>query len=120
MPNFISENQIEQALVQKLQYLHGFDALDCYTENAEDLNDGSNRANKRDVILLDKVREAAIRLNPDIPPTAIEDALDKLWICRCRFSGSQTAHLRGSVSAGGNLTHRNKRMVDIHRYPCNL
>ncbi|MFH2210474.1 MAG: type I restriction endonuclease subunit R [Pseudomonadota bacterium] len=78
MPNFISEDQIEQALVQKLQHLHGFDALDCYTENAEDLNDGSNRAHKRDVILAERVREAAIRLNPDIPETAIEDALDKL------------------------------------------
>ena len=78
MPNFISEDQIEQALVQKLQHLHGFDALDCYTENAEDLNDGSNRANKRDVILVDRVREAAIRLNPDIPQAAIEDALDNL------------------------------------------
>ena len=78
MPNFISEDQIEQALVQKLQHVHGFDALDCYTENAEDLNDGSGRANKCDVILADRVREAAIRLNPDIPTTAIEDALDKL------------------------------------------
>jgi len=78
MPNFISEDQIEQALVQKLQHLHGFDALDCYTENAEDLNDGSGRANKRDVILVERVREAAIRLNPGIPSAAIEDALDKL------------------------------------------
>ncbi len=78
MANFISEDQIEQALVQKLQHVHGFDALDCYTENAEDLNDGSNRANKRDVILVERVREAAIRLNPDIPQSAIEDALDKL------------------------------------------
>jgi type I restriction enzyme R subunit len=33
MPNFISEEQIEHALVQKLQRLHGFDALDCYTED---------------------------------------------------------------------------------------
>ena len=74
MPNFISEDQIEQALVQKLQHLHGFDALDCYTENAEDLNDGSNRANKRDVILEGRVREAAIRLNPDIPPSMKEPA----------------------------------------------
>lgn len=78
MPNFISEDQIEQALAQKLQHVHGFDVLDCYTENAEDLNDGSGRANKRDVILTDRVREAAIRLNPDIPHAAIEDALDKL------------------------------------------
>ncbi len=79
MPNFISEDQIEQALVQKLQHVHGFDALNCYTEHAEDLNDGSGRANKRDVILADRAREAALRLNKEIPPTAIEDALEKLF-----------------------------------------
>ena len=78
MPNFISEDQIERALVQKLQRLHGFDVLDCYTENAEDLNDGSGRAHKRDVILTGHVREAALRLNPDIPVAAIESALEKL------------------------------------------
>jgi len=78
MPNFISENQIEQALLQKLQHLHGFDVLDCHTDNAEDLNDGSNRACKRDVILVDRVREVALRLNPDIPRAAIESALEKL------------------------------------------
>ena len=78
MPNFISEDQIERALVQKLEHLHGFDSLDCHTEDPEDLNDGSGRANKRDVILVDRVREAAIRLNPAIPAKAIEDALEKL------------------------------------------
>src|SRR6266480_3159572 len=78
MPNFISEDQIERALVQKLQHLHGFDALDCHTEDPEDLNDGSGRANKREVILVERVREAAVRLNPGIPPKAIEDALEKL------------------------------------------
>ena len=78
MPNFISEDQIEQALVQKLQHLHGFDVLNCYTADAEDLNDGSNRAHKRDVILADRVKEAAIRLNPVIPAAAIDSALEKL------------------------------------------
>ena len=78
MPNFISEDQIEQALVQKLQHLHGFDVLDCFTQNAEDLNDGSNRTSKREVILLDRLREAALRLNPAIPPAAIEAALENL------------------------------------------
>ena len=67
MPNFISEDQIERALVQKLQQLHGFDSLNCHTEDPEDLNDGSGRANKRDVILVDRVREAANRLNPAYP-----------------------------------------------------
>jgi type I restriction enzyme R subunit len=78
MPNFISEDQIEQALVQKLQHLHGFDTLDCYTEDPENLHDGSDRANKRDVILVDRVKEAALRLNPSIPPKAIDEALEKL------------------------------------------
>ena len=32
MPNFISEDQIERAVVPKLQPLHGFDSLDCHTE----------------------------------------------------------------------------------------
>jgi type I restriction enzyme R subunit len=66
MPNFISEDQIEQALVQRLQHLHGFDWLDCNTQDPEDLKDGSHRANKREVILVDRVKEAAIRLNPKI------------------------------------------------------
>jgi type I restriction enzyme R subunit len=39
MPNFISEDQIEQATLQKLQQEHGFQLLNCYTANAEDLND---------------------------------------------------------------------------------
>ena len=64
--------------MQKLQHLHGFDSLDCHTDDPEDLNDGSGRTNKRDVILVDRVREAAIHLNPTIPAKVIEDALEKL------------------------------------------
>jgi type I restriction enzyme R subunit len=60
MSNFISEDQIEPALVQKLRHLHGFDALDCYTENVEDLNDDSNR----DVILAGRVRESRDSIEP--------------------------------------------------------
>ena len=78
MPNFISEDQIEQALVQKLQQLYGFETLNCYTENPEDLRDGSGRAHKREVILIDRVKETALRLNPHIPPKAIDEALEKL------------------------------------------
>ncbi len=78
MPNFISEDQIERALVQKLQHLHDFETLNCYTETPEDLNDGSSRASKRDVIFVDRVKENAVRLNPDIPTKAIDDALEKL------------------------------------------
>src|SRR5688572_1836613 len=78
MPNFISEDQIERALVQKLVRLHGFDHLNCHTEDPENLKDGSGRTNKREVILMDRVREAAIRLNPTIPARVVEDALETL------------------------------------------
>ena len=78
MPSFISEDQIEQALLQRLQHLHGYDVLDCHTAEAEALNDGSGRGDKREVILLDRLREAALRLNPAIPEAVVDEALARL------------------------------------------
>ncbi|MDB5815579.1 MAG: type site-specific deoxyribonuclease, HsdR family [Rhodocyclales bacterium] len=78
MPNFISEDQIEQALLQRLQHLCGFDVLNCFTAQPDDLNDGSNRADKREVILKDRLRAAAFRLNPDIPEAVIDEGLSRL------------------------------------------
>jgi type I restriction enzyme R subunit len=86
MPNFISEDQIEQALIQKLVQLYGFATINCHTEDPEDLNDRSGRTNKRDTILVDRVREAAIRLNPKIPPVTIEGALERLLDRRLAMS----------------------------------
>jgi len=78
MPNFISEAQIELALLQRLQHVHGYDVLKCQSEDAEDLVDGSHRSDKRDVFLLDRVREAAVRLNRKIPEEVIDGALESL------------------------------------------
>ncbi|RZA08129.1 MAG: type I restriction endonuclease subunit R, partial [Moraxellaceae bacterium] len=72
MPNFISEDNIEQAMLQSLQHLHGFDVLDCHTAKPEELNDGSNRTDKRDVILADRLRAACLRLNPQVPVDVID------------------------------------------------
>jgi type I restriction enzyme R subunit len=77
MPNFISEEQIEQAILSRLQQL-GFELLNCHTLAPEDLNDRSNRRDKREVILHDRLREAAIRLNPAIPEAAIDETLARL------------------------------------------
>jgi type I restriction enzyme R subunit len=76
MPNFISEDQIEQAMVQKLVHLHSFESLNCHTEDPEDLGDKSGRISKREVILVDRIREAALRLNPLVPAQAVESALE--------------------------------------------
>ena len=75
MPNFISEDDIELALLQKLQHVHGFDTLDCYTADAAELNDESGRVDKRKVILEGRLSEAAYRLNPNIPKKEIDRVL---------------------------------------------
>ena len=61
MPNFISEDDIELALLQRLQNIHGFDTLDCFTADLEDLADESGRNDKRKVILEDRLSEAGDR-----------------------------------------------------------
>lgn len=76
--NFISEDDIEQALIQRLQHLCGFDALNCHTAQPEDLNDGSGRADKREVILADRLLAALQRLNPQVPAGAHQQALATL------------------------------------------
>lgn len=58
MPNFISEDQMEQEMVQKLQHLHSLDVLDCYMETTGNLNDGSGHATEGDVIPVDRWNKA--------------------------------------------------------------
>ena len=72
MPNFISEDQIEQALLQRLQHVCGFDVQECYTADPADLNDGSDRKDKRDVLLPLRLRAAALLLNPHIPEPVVD------------------------------------------------
>lgn len=75
MANFISEDQIEQRLLKELQEKFGFALLNCFTTQADDLNDKSGRSNKRDVILADRLKTAAVRLNPQLPESVIDEAL---------------------------------------------
>ena len=78
MPNFVSEDGIEQAILQRLQDDYGYESLNCHTADPADLNDGSGRTDKRDVIFHDRLREAVVSLNSDIPEPAIDDALRQL------------------------------------------
>lgn len=86
MPNFISEDDIEQALLQRLQLLTGWDTLNCYTAQPDDPNDASGRADKREVILADRLRAAITRLNPQVPAAAQEQALATLLQPRTAMS----------------------------------
>ena len=78
MPNFLSEDDIELAMVQRLQHMHGYDVLECYTIDPADLNDGSGRSDKREVVFRNRLKTAAANLNPELPETAIEDAVDQV------------------------------------------
>ena len=75
MPNFISEDEIEQGMLQRLQHFYGYDVQECYTEDPANLNDGSRRLDKRDVIFEDSLKAAAVRLNKGLPESAIDDAV---------------------------------------------
>ncbi|MEP7102421.1 MAG: type I restriction endonuclease subunit R [Burkholderiales bacterium] len=89
MANFISEDQIEQALLQRLQHVCGYDVLNCFTAQPDDLNDGSARSDKREVILRDRLRGAVQRLNPHVPPAAQAQAIAQL--ARPRYAMSLVA-----------------------------
>jgi len=84
--NFLSEDDIEQALLQKLQHLHSFDQLNCFTAKPDDLNDGSNRKDKRDVVFADRLQSACEGLNPQVPVATIEWVVDKIMDRRSAMS----------------------------------
>ena len=48
--NFISEDDIEQAIINRLKTEYAFELLNCFTAKPEELKDKSNRTDKRDVI----------------------------------------------------------------------
>lgn len=86
MAGFISEDDIEQALLQRLQHLAGWNALNCHTAQPDDLNDGSGRTDKREVILAERLRAAIARLNPLLPTAAQEQAVATLLQPRTAMS----------------------------------
>lgn len=74
MPNFISEDAIEEAILKRLQQFD-YDLLNCHTSDADELSDCSGRSDKREVIFGERLKEAALRLNIGIPESAIDEAL---------------------------------------------
>ena len=70
MPNFISEDDIEQAILQKLEGApFGYDVVRCdpSLEKMEALSDGTGRREKKECVLPGVLHEALFRLNPGIP-----------------------------------------------------
>ena len=89
MPNFISEDDIERAILGRLSSF-GYETLDCHTADLDDPNNGSGRADGREVMLSARLRRAARRLNPHLPDTAVERALARVSDERAALSAVAT------------------------------
>ena len=88
MPNFISEDDIEQAILQKLEaepFRYDIVHCDPSPDKREVLPDGTGRTDKRRCVLPLVLREALSRLNPAVP----SEKLDEIAKDLCRdFSGA--------------------------------
>ncbi len=88
MKSFISEDDIEQAILKMLEAEpFGYQIVRCdpSPEKMEDLNDGTGRANKKQCVLPAIMRESLTRLNPNVP----KDKLDELVLELARdYSGT--------------------------------
>jgi type I restriction enzyme R subunit len=87
MKNFLSEDDIETAVMQTLgNQTLPWRNLNCFTANNEDLNDGSNRKDKSEVVFKDILKDRLQHLNPTIPEIGLEQALAKLTAGRRAMS----------------------------------
>lgn len=84
--NYISEDNIEQAALTKLHDQYGFELLNCFTAKPETLGDGSNRTDKKDVILSDRLRSSIFRINPNISEEITERVVYKVMDRRTSMS----------------------------------
>lgn len=81
MPNFISEDDIEIAVLGKLSKTEfGYDILKCDPDpnKRENLNDGTERSSKKECVLPFVLKSSLLRLNPQIPEEVINDVMKSL------------------------------------------
>ena len=81
MRNFISEDNIEQAILEKLKAdPFNYDILICNADPSkrDDLNDGTGRSSKKECILPDIMLHSLIRINPTIPEDKIKEIVKTL------------------------------------------
>lgn len=129
MANFISEDQIEKSVVNFLVQQLGYRSLHCFTQHPHDLQDGSGRVSKQDVVLFPILQQYAMRLNPDVPASAIQEALQQVTESRSLMSPIQANQeiyglLRHGISAtysaaSGKNEQRTLRIIDFEHPEAN-
>lgn len=115
MKSFISEDDIEQALVSRLVKDYGWEPIAC-SPKIEDKDDiiTTSRSSVKQCILPSILHESLLRLNPQIDPAEIE----KVYLELCQdFSGSDIAEvnqkLYGYIREGVKITTKNKDTEDF-------
>lgn len=81
MKSFISEDDIEQAILQMLESPEfGYDVVHCdpSPEKMEVLPDGTGRSSKKQCVLPVILRESLARLNPEIPANKLDEIAQDL------------------------------------------
>ena len=79
MAKIITEDMIEKAMIEVLTSPElGYSHINCYTKDPEDLNDGTKRSNKKQVVLLDILLKRLQIINPQIPYETIESVANSL------------------------------------------
>lgn len=81
MRNFISENDIEQAILDKLKakpFEYDIIVCDADPNKRDDLNDGTARANKRECVLPEVLRQSLAKLNPHVAQDKIDSIVKQL------------------------------------------
>lgn len=124
MPNFISEDNIEKEAVKILTEKLGYRSLNCYTAEAENLKDNSNRESKQEVLFRDILKRKARELNRQIPEEVIDAAIEKLTDRRYAMSpllaNKDVYHLiRDGISveydnAEGKTEHATVKLIDYN------
>ncbi len=69
MLNYITEDDIEQAILDKLRaepFNYDIIICDADTSKRDDLNDGTGRTSKKQCVLLQRLKESLGRINPNM------------------------------------------------------
>ncbi len=83
---------VQRSFAEHLESVLGWDSVYAYNAETFGATGTLGRASEREVVLVRDLRAALARLNPDIPETAQEQAVEKLT--RIDFAGSLIQHNR--------------------------
>ena len=119
-----SEDRLVQAtFAEHLESVLGWDSIYAWNQETFGPTGTLGRTNERDAVLVRDLRAALIKLNPQLPPPAIEEAITKLThhdFSRSLLQHNQAFHtlIRDGVpvsyrNAQGQLSHAQATVIDF-------